>query len=198
MSSSGTRTIGLTGSIGMGKTTTAKIFAELGVPVFDSDEAVHKLLGPEGDAVEEVDTIFPGVKIGNQIDRKKLGERVFFDEASLEALEKILHPKVSCMRQKFTKEQDSDLVLFDIPLLFEKGYEDGLDFTIVVTAPFDVQEKRVLSRDGMTVERFESIMEKQMPDQEKRNRADFILHTDQGIDYAKEQAENILKKIRDT
>ena len=197
MAAGSTKTIGLTGSIGMGKTTTSKIFKQLGVPVFDSDAAVHKLLGPDGNAVDEVEKEFPGVKQGNQIDRKKLGGRVFSDEAALEKLEAILHPKVSIMRQNFTDDQDTDLVLFDIPLLFEKGFEHEVDYTIVVTAPFAVQEKRVMARDGMTKDRFQDILRKQMPDEEKRKRADFILHTDQGLDYAKEQAENILRKIRE-
>lgn len=190
------KTIGLTGSIGMGKTETAKLFAALGVSVFDSDAAVHELLGDDGGAVALVEKEFPGVQEMDHIDRKRLGERVFGDSTALKRLEKIMHPMVTDMRNSFIERANSDLVLFDIPLLFEKGYEDQCDYIVVVSAPEEVQKKRVLERSGMTEERFNNILSKQMPDAEKRKRADFIIQTDRGIDYAREQVVELLKKIR--
>ncbi len=191
------KTIGLTGSIGMGKTETAKIFEKLGVPVFDSDAAVHKLLGPGGNAVEQVENEFPGVRAGNEIDRQKLGARVFSNRESLNKLEKILHPMVMKIRAEFVEQQKSDIVLFDIPLLFEKGYEDDVDYIVVVSAPYEIQKERVLKRPGMTEQKFLDILARQMPDQEKRAKADFIIQTDQGLDYAEKQVSEILEKIRD-
>ncbi len=189
-------TIGLTGSIGMGKTETGKIFAALGVPVFDSDAAVHELMGPGGKAVERVEQEFSGVTEDGAIDRKLLGERVFENDAALIRLENILHPMVIEKRRAFLENQTSDVTVFDIPLLFEKGYEDQFDHIIVVSAPYDVQKERVLARPNMTAERFQEILEKQMPDAEKREKADFIIQTDKGIEYARAQAEEILEKIR--
>ena len=189
--------IGLTGSIGMGKTETAKIFADLGIPVFDSDATVHTLLGPDGAAVDAVEKKFPGVKVENYIDRKRLGDRVFGDEDALIALEKIVHPMVIRARQAFIRETTSDIVVFDIPLLFEKGYQNECDFIVVVSAPVDVQKERVLRRPGMSEERFFEINSKQMPDAEKRKRADFIVQTDRGLRYARQQVTEILTKIRE-
>lgn len=190
------KTIGLTGSIGMGKTETAKMFAKKSIPVFDSDAAVHTLIGPKGIAVDAVELAFPGVKKENYIDRKLLGARVFGDDEALKSLEKILHPLVSEKRENFLIEANSDVVVFDIPLLFEKGYENDCDYIVVVSAPFEVQKKRVLDRPGMTVKRFENILAKQLPDEQKRARADFVVQSDQGLDYAEKQVEEILKKIR--
>lgn len=190
------KTIGLTGSIGMGKTETAKIFETLGVPTFDSDEAVHQLLGEGGEAVDLVETAFPGVKHEGKIDRKMLGKKVFENDDSLVALENILHPMVLDKREEFIQNQNTDLVLFDIPLLFEKGYENQVDYVIVVSAPFKVQKERVLARPDMTELRFKDILEKQIPDEQKRLKADFVIQTDQGIDYAHMQVKEILKKIR--
>ena len=190
------KTIGLTGSIGMGKTEAAKLFAEMNIPVFDSDAAVHKLLGPGGEAVEMTENIFPGVKKNDQIDRKQLGERVFGDDVALERLENILHPMVSAARDKFAQNANADLIVFDIPLLFEKGYEKDFDYIVVVSAPFDIQKKRVLEREGMTESRFLEIVSKQTPDQEKTSRADFIIQTDRGLDYARKQISDLVAKIR--
>ncbi|HRW28844.1 MAG TPA: dephospho-CoA kinase, partial [Emcibacteraceae bacterium] len=142
--------IGLTGSIGMGKSETAKIFAEQGIPVFDSDATVHNLLGPDGAAVEAVEEKFPGVKVDNYIDRKRLGDLVFGDEAALRDLENILHPLVIKERQTFLENSKSDIIVFDIPLLFEKNYQDQCDFIVVVSAPFKIQKERVLKRPGMS------------------------------------------------
>ncbi|HPF46398.1 MAG: dephospho-CoA kinase [Alphaproteobacteria bacterium] len=188
--------IGLTGSIGMGKSETAKIFAEQGIPVFDSDATVHNLLGPDGAAVEAVEEKFPGVKVDNYIDRKRLGDLVFGDEAALRDLENILHPLVIKERQTFLENSKSDIIVFDIPLLFEKNYQDQCDFIVVVSAPFKIQKERVLKRPGMSEERFMEINQKQMPDAEKRKRADFIIQTDKGLSYAKKQVTEIIKNIR--
>lgn len=189
-------TIGLTGSIGMGKTETAKLFAAQGVPVFDSDAAVHKLLESGGDAVKAVGLEFPSALIESKINRKKLGERVFGNDAALQKLEAILHPMVTTLRNEFLEKTSSDIVLFDIPLLFEKGYEVDCDFVVVVSAPFDVQQNRVLARPKMTHDRFLKILSKQVPDEEKRKRADFIIQTEQGIDFARDQVKEIIKKIK--
>lgn len=180
----------------MGKSETAKIFAELGIPVFDSDAAVHDLLGPDGNAVEAVEEKFPGVKIGNYIDRKRLGDKVFGDDAALKNLENILHPLVIRKRQAFLENAHSDIVVFDIPLLFEKNYQDQCNFVVVVSAPPDIQKERVLKRPGMSEKRFLEISAKQMPDVEKRKRADFIVQTDKGLAYAKKQVTEIIEKIR--
>lgn len=188
--------IGLTGSIGMGKTETAKMFYGSGVPVFDSDGAVHMLLGENGAAVDSVEAAFAGVKSDNKINRKRLGAKVFGNANELEKLEKILHPMVSEMRSDFVKTANSDLVLFDIPLLFEKSYENECDFIVVVSAPLDVQRKRVMSRPGMTAQRFQDILDSQMPDAEKREKADFIIQTDKGFEYAREQVQKIINNIR--
>ncbi|MBT5074561.1 MAG: dephospho-CoA kinase [Kordiimonadaceae bacterium] len=190
------RTIGLTGSIGMGKTETAKMFAARGIPVFDSDAAAHTLLGPSGAAVEMVEKTFPGVKIDQQIDRKLLGQRVFNDSEALSRLENILHPMIQTLRDDFSRNTECDLVLFDIPLLFEKGYEADLDYSIVVSAPYEIQKERVLERPAMTEDRFKEILKKQMLDEEKRGRADFIIETGEGLQYAEKQVDDILKKLR--
>ncbi|MCL4151504.1 UNVERIFIED_CONTAM: hypothetical protein GTU68_059534 [Idotea baltica] len=181
----------------MGKSETAKLFAELGVPVFDSDAAVHELLGSGGAAVASVEQGFPGVQQLDYIDRKQLGEIVFGDSSALERLENILHPMIASMRNSFLENAKSDLVLLDIPLLLEKGYEERCDYIVVVSAPEEIQKKRVLERPGMTEERFKDILSKQMPDAEKRIKADFIVQTDLGIDYAKKQVIELLNIIRE-
>ncbi|MDA0708054.1 MAG: dephospho-CoA kinase [Proteobacteria bacterium] len=191
--------IGLTGSIGMGKTETAKMFAEQHIPVFDSDEIVHKLLGSDGDAVESVAKEFQETKIKTHIDRKKLGDIVFGNEKALNKLEKILHPLVAKMREDFVKqasEKGADMVVLDIPLLFEKDYDQECDYTVVVTAPYEVQKERVLSRKDMTEGKFLHILKQQIPDSEKRRRADFIIQTDLGFDHAKNQVKEIIETIR--
>lgn len=190
------KTIGLTGSIGMGKTETAKLFSELGVPVFDSDAIVHQLMGIDGEATDAVEAAFGGVKKDGKIDRVVLGKKVLSDQTALTKLENILHPLVQEKRREFLQKQSSDLVLFDIPLLFEKNYEDQFDYIVVVSAPFEVQRQRVLSRANMTEQKFNDILEKQMPDQDKRAKADFVIQTAHGIDYARNQVIEILEKIR--
>lgn len=193
------KTIGLTGSIGMGKTETSKMFARENVPVFDSDAIVHKLMGEGGEAVDIVEQAFGGVKRNGKIDRKKLGDRVFGDEKALKKLEELLHPIVQRKREQFVtkaKKENHDIVVFDIPLLFEKKHEESCDYIVVVTAPYEIQRNRVLNRPGMSEERFRQIIKKQIPDDEKKDRADFIIQTDKGIEYAEKQVRDIIKKIK--
>ncbi|PCI33102.1 MAG: dephospho-CoA kinase [Alphaproteobacteria bacterium] len=190
--------IGLTGSIGMGKSETAKMFERADIPVFDSDAAVHVLMGPDGAAVDLVDQAFPGVRGGGGIDRKLLGPRVFGDGAALKKLESILHPMVSDRRQAFFDQaatEGHDMVVMDVPLLFETGGDGKCDYTVVVSAAPEVQRQRVLARPGMSAEKFDQILAKQMPDSEKRQRADFIVQSDQGIGYAEDQVHQLIEKI---
>lgn len=172
--------LGLTGSIGMGKSTAAETFRLLGVPVHDSDATVHRLLGRDGQAVAAVEAAFPGVRRGNEIDRQRLAKRVFGDAAALAQLESILHPRVRRATLEFLKRQcraRRPIVVLDIPLLFETGGERLCDAVVVVSAPASVQAARVLKRPGMTRTRFEAILATQMPDREKRRRADFVVQT---------------------
>jgi dephospho-CoA kinase len=175
--------LGLTGSIGMGKTTAAKIFRRLGVPVHDADAAVHRLLGPGGKAVAAVEAAFPGVARDGAVDRAELGRRVFGDPAALARLEALLHPAVRRAALDFLRRQARrrrPLVVLDIPLLFETGGERLCDATLVVSAPPAVQAARVLSRPGMTRQRLDAILAQQMSDREKRRRADFVVRTGLG------------------
>lgn len=191
--------IGLTGSIGMGKSETAKMFARAGVPVFDSDAAVHKLMAKGGAAVARVGAAFPGVAGEDGVDRNLLGARVFGDEAALKRLEGILHPMVSDLRREFFSQaydQGREMVVLDVPLLFETGGEALCDYTVVVSAPAAVQRQRVLSRPGMTAEKFGNILAKQMTDHEKRARADFIVQTERGLRYAEGQVRDIIAAIK--
>jgi dephospho-CoA kinase len=174
--------LGLTGSIGMGKSTVAAMFEEAGVPVFDADAAVHRLQGPGGALVGEIEAAFPGTTGPEGVDRGALGAQVLGDPEALARLEAIVHPAVGRMRQAFLEGNASEpLVLFDIPLLFEKTGRAGLDAVAVVSAPAEVQRERVLARPGMTPEKFEHILALQMPDAEKRARADFVIDT--GCDH---------------
>jgi len=174
--------LGLTGSIGMGKSTTAAMFAALGVPVHSADEAVHRLYS--GLAAPLIEARFPGTLAGGSVDRAALGARVIGDAAALRDLEAIVHPLVREEEARFlraAREAGARLAVLDIPLLFETGGETRVDRTLVVTAPPEVQRARVLARPGMTVERFEAILAKQMPDAEKRQRADFVVDTGAGL-----------------
>jgi dephospho-CoA kinase len=185
--------IGLTGSIGMGKTTTANILKELGVPVHDSDVAVHALLAEGGAGEQAVLNAFPSLT--KPIDRKTLGAIVFNEDTSRAKLESILHPLVRQSQDAFIAQQKSlqhDVVVLDIPLLFETGAERRVDAVIVVTAPAEVQRERVLSRPNMTKEKFAAILSRQMPDAEKRARADYIIDTSQGLEAAREQVKAII------
>lgn len=195
--------IGLTGSIGMGKTTAAAAFRALGIPVHDADAAVHALLAAGGAGVEAVGAAFPAALMTEggktSIDRKTLGQIVFGDAAEKKKLEDILHPMVRAAGDAFVAamhEQGHDLVVLDIPLLFETGGEKRVDVTLCVTAPPDVQRARVLARDGMTAERFARILAGQMPDAEKRRRADYVVTTDKGHDAMRRQLTDIVAKIR--
>ena len=172
--------LGLTGSIGMGKTQAGKMFRDLGVPVFDADEAVHSLLGRGGAAVAEVDAAFPGVVDAGVVDRARLGQRVFADPETLKRLESILHPKVRAARKGFLAQARAarqPLVVLDIPLLFETGGDRQCTHTVVVSAPAFVQRARVMARPGMTEDRFAAVLARQMPDAEKRRRANFVIPT---------------------
>ncbi len=178
-----TRILGLTGSIGMGKSEAAKMFRRLGVPVFDADAAVHALMATGGAAVAAIAEAFPGVVRDGAVDRKALGDRVFGQPDELRRLEAILHPRVRHARDRFLKlarARRLPLVVFDIPLLYETGGEDQCDAVLVVTAPAFIQRARVLARPGMTEEKFTAILKQQVPDSEKRRRADFIAPTGLG------------------
>jgi len=193
--------IGLTGSIGMGKSTTAKMFADLGCPVFDADAAVHTLYAKGGRAVPLIRAVFPDVVIDGAIDRKRLGEHMRADPLNLKVLESFIHPWVGEMRVEFLKDaqaSNAKAVIFDIPLLFETGGDARVDATVVVTAPARVQRERVMSRPGITEALFQMILAKQMPDAEKRRRADYVIHTDHGLEAARTQVADILERILHT
>ncbi|MFT0891770.1 dephospho-CoA kinase [Pseudochelatococcus sp. G4_1912] len=190
--------LGLTGSIGMGKSTTAAIFRKLGIPVHDSDASVHALY--QGKAVSLVEAAFPGVTVDGVIDRKKLGAHVLGNDEALKRLEAIVHPLVWEEEKAFLDQANRDnvpLVVIDAPLLLETGQHERCDAIVVVTAPADVQRERVLARPGMTEEQFERIHVKQMPDAEKRRRADFIVDTSYGLDEAEAQVRDILSSIKE-
>ncbi|MEP6867352.1 MAG: dephospho-CoA kinase [Novosphingobium sp.] len=175
---SGPFILGLTGSIGMGKSAAAAMFNGLGVPVFDADAAVHQLQGPQGALIPAIEAAFPGTTGPAGVDRAKLGAAVFGDPQQLARLEAIVHPAVAAMRREFlAANADQPLVVFDIPLLFEKGGADGVDAVAVVSALAEAQRARVLARPGMTEEKFEKILALQVPDAEKRARADFVIDT---------------------
>jgi dephospho-CoA kinase len=189
--------VGLTGSIGMGKSTTADMFRAEGMEVLDSDRLVHELY--KGPAAAEIEKAFPGVVIDGAVDRQRLAARVLNDAAALKRLEDIVHPMVWAARDALVEERrdkGDSIVVFDIPLLFETGAEKDFDAIVVVTASEDVQKARVLAREGMTAEKFVSILAKQTPDFEKRGRADFVVHTDKGLDAAREEVRNILKALK--
>ncbi len=170
--------IGLTGSIGMGKSTVARMFEDEGVPVFDADLVVHQLQGPDGALVAEIEKHFPGTTGSAGVDRTSLAEAVLGNEQELKRLEALIHPAVAEERERFlARHRSAPLVVLDIPLLFEKGGWDKVDRIVVVSAPADVQRERVLARPAMSVERFEKILAHQMPDAEKRARADFVIDT---------------------
>ena len=186
----------LTGSLGMGKSTAAKFFAEAGVPVHDSDAVVHALY--EGEAVAAIEAAFPGTASGGKVDRGKLAAKVVNDKAALARLEAIVHPLVGQAREKFLADAQArgvPVVLLDIPLLFEIGNECNCDAVVVVSAPADVQRARALARPGMTEGKFAALMAKQLPDAEKRRRADFIVDSSQGFDHAHAQVRDILRAI---
>lgn len=188
--------LGLTGSIGMGKSTTARMFAAEGVPVYDADRAVHMLY--RGRAVEPVEAAFPGVTIDGAIDRGRLGERVLADPDAMKTLEAIVHPMVREEEDGFLKRARASLArcaVLDVPLLFETGRQGRTDAVVVVTADAEVQRARVLARDGMTEARFNGILSKQMPDVEKRRRAHFLIDTGHGLKPAERAVRAILGAV---
>lgn len=188
--------LGLTGSIGMGKSTTAKLFAEEGVPVHDADAAVHALY--EGEATPHIEAAFPGTTADGKVDRRKLVEKVLGNDAAMKRLEAIVHPLVRKSELRFleaAKATGAAVVVLDIPLLFETGGEGRVDAVAVVSAPAAEQRRRVLERPGMSEEKFEALLAKQVPDAEKRRRADFVIDTGQGIEHARAQVRSILAEI---
>ncbi len=188
--------LGLTGSIGMGKTTTARLFAEEGVPVHDADAAVHALY--EGEAMAAIEAAFPGTTANGKVDREKLSGCVVGDSAALKRLEAIVHPLVRKSEQRFLAEAErraAPVAVLDIPLLFETGGESRVDAVVVVSASADIQRERVMARSGMTAEKFETLLAKQMPDAEKRRRADFVVDSGHGIKPARAQVREILRQV---
>jgi dephospho-CoA kinase len=186
----------LTGSLGMGKSTAAKFFAEEGVAVHDSDATVHALY--EGEATPLVEAAFPGSTNGGKVDRNKLAAMVLNDKAALARLEAIVHPMVTASREKFLAQaqaRGAKIVVFDVPLLFETKAERGCDAVVVVSAPPEIQRKRAFERPGMTDDKLAAILAKQMPDTEKRGRANFIVDSSQSFDHTRAQIRDILRKV---
>jgi len=186
--------IGLTGSIGMGKSTTARFFAEAGVPVHDADLAVHQLY--TGPATPLIEAEFPGVSDADGVDRDKLARRVLDDPEALRRLEGIIHPLVQCEERRFLDDAEragASVAVLDIPLLFETGADGRVDAVVVATAPAEMQRARAFERAGMTEDKFRALLAKQMPDEEKRRRADFVVDTSQGFDSARAQVRAILR-----
>jgi len=188
--------LGLTGSVGMGKSTVARMFEELGVPVFDADAVVHRLQGPDGALVGVIEAVFPGTAGPAGVDRAKLGAAVFGDASSLARLEAIVHPAVRKARREFLLEHaGAPLVVFDIPLLFEKGGVEEVDAALVVSARPELQRERVLARPGMTPERFAGILALQLPDAEKRARADYVIDTGASLAATRAEVGRLVEKL---
>ena len=191
--------IGLTGSVGMGKSTTAAMFARAGAPVYDADAEVRRLYAPGGAAVAPIEAAFPGVTVEGAVDRGKLGDRVLGDPAALARLGAIVHPLMGEARAAFFRGAEAsgaDIVVLDIPLLFETGGERGVDAVVVVSAPPDMQRDRVLARPGMSEAKLDALLAAQMADAEKRARAHFVVDTGAGLDLAKTQVDEILSALR--
>jgi dephospho-CoA kinase len=188
--------LGLTGSLGMGKSATAKMFAEEGVPVHDADAVVHRLY--DGEAAPQIEAAFPGTTQDGKVDREKLGRRVLGSPAAINKLEQIIHPLVGAAAAKFlaeAKRKGAAVVVLDVPLLYETGGDKRCDAVVVVSAPADVQHTRALERPGMTEQKLTALLAKQMPDAEKRARADFVVDTSQGFEAARAQVREILRKV---
>jgi len=185
--------LGLTGSIGMGKSTTATLFAEAGVPVYDADATVHMLY--EGEAVSAIEAAFPGTTANGKVDRNKLSARVVHDPAAIKRLEQIVHPMLGASRQKFLDDAERSgaaVAVVDVPLLFETGGEKRVDAVVVVTTTPELQRQRILARDNMTSEKLDAILARQLPDAEKRRRADFVVDTSDGLDPVRQRIRDIL------
>lgn len=193
------KVIGLTGSIAMGKSTVTQMFADEGIPTTNADAIVHHLLAEDKKAISEVAARFPTAVQNGVVDRKALGALVFGNDQELKALESILHPKVRAAEMAFIiREQNkgADMVVLDIPLLFETGADARVDAVVVVTAAPAVQRERVMARDGMTEEKFARILARQMPDAEKRKRADHIVETDKGLEHSRLRVHSIIDELR--
>src|ERR1700716_405181 len=187
--------LGLTGSIGMGKSTTAKLFVEAGVPVYDADATVHMLY--EGEAVPAIEAAFPGTTADGKVDRARLSARVVHDPAAIKQLEQIVHPMLGASRQKFlhdAEQSSAPVAVVDVPLLFETGGEKRVDAVVVVTTTPEIQRQRVLARDNMTGEMLDAILARQLPDAEKRKRADFVVDTSHGLDPVRARIRDILSE----
>lgn len=190
-------TIGLTGSIGMGKSAVAAMFADAGIPVFDSDATVHRLQGVGGRLVPVIEAAFPGTTVDNMVDRAALGAAVFGDDDAIRRLEAIVHPAVREEREAFiARHAAAPIVMFDVPLLFETGGEAGVDVIVVVSAAADVQRARVLARPGMTAAKFAQILARQTPDADKRARADYVIATDISFDETRTRVAEVIACVR--
>lgn len=188
--------LGLTGSIGMGKSTTAKLFVEAGVPVYDADASVHQLY--EGEAAPAIEAAFPGTTVNGKVDRTKLAARVVHDAAAMKQLEQIVHPMLGASRQKFFADAEAagvPVVVVDVPLLFETGGEKRVDAVVVVSTLPETQRERVLARGTMDAEKLDAIIARQMPDAEKRKRADFVVDTSHGLDPVRARIRDILAEV---
>jgi dephospho-CoA kinase len=188
--------LGLTGSIGMGKSTTAQLFAEAGVPVYDADAAVHRLY--EAEAGPAIEAAFPGTTTNGKVDRNRLSARVVHDPAAMKRLEEIVHPMLGASRQKFlwdAEQSGAPVAVVDVPLLFETGGEKRVDAVVVVTTAPEVQRERILARGTMTAEALDAIMARQLPDAEKRQRADFVVDTSHGLDPVRGRIRDILAEV---
>jgi dephospho-CoA kinase len=188
--------LGLTGSIGMGKSTTAKLFEEAGVPVYDADATVHRVY--EGEAVPAVEAAFPGTTVDGKVDRAKLSARVLGDSAAISRLESIVHPMLRSYHQKFLADAErsgAPVAVVDVPLLFETGGEKRVDAVVVVTTSPEIQRERILKRADMTAEKLDAILARQMPDAEKRKRADFVVDTSHGLDPVRQRIRDILEQV---
>ena len=185
--------LGLTGSIGMGKSVTAGLFAEAGVPVLDADAVVHRLYA--GEAVSAIEAAFPGTTVAGKVDRNKLSARVVHDAAAMKRLEEIVHPMLGASRQKFlhdAEQSGAPVAVVDVPLLFETGGEKRVDAVVVVTTTPQIQRQRILERPNMTDEKLNAMLARQMPDAEKRKRANFVVDTSHGLDPVRARIRDIL------
>jgi len=192
-------TLGLTGSIGMGKSATAAMFAEAGCPVYDADAEVHRLYARGGAAVAPVEAAFPGVAEDGAVNRARLSARVVNDDAAFKQLNSIVWPLLGTARREFFRKAEADgvdVVVLDIPLLFETGGERNVDAVVVVSAPADIQRQRVLAREDMNEAKLDAILARQMDDVEKRARAHFIVDTSRGFDHARAQVQDIVAELR--
>jgi dephospho-CoA kinase len=188
--------LGLTGSIGMGKSTTAKLFAEAGVPVYDADAAVHQIY--QGEAAPAIEAAFPGTTVDGKVDRARLSAQVVHDPAAMKQLEQIVHPMLGASRQKFFEDAQAagaPVVVVDVPLLFETGGEKRVDAVVVVTTTPEIQRERVLARGTMDDAKLDAILARQLPDVEKRKRADFVVDTSDGLDPVRERIRDILAEV---